>query len=108
MSPADASYLAVLIDFGLTEDLGDDRDVTSRATIPDGLKGRAAFVARAPGVLAGLEAAERVCLRVDHKLQFHAQRQDGQRLAAGETIATVEGPMPSILTAERTALNFLQ
>src|SRR5438270_7884 len=58
MSPADASYLAVLIDFGLTEDLGDDRDVTSRATIPDGLKGRAAFVARAPGVLAALKPRE--------------------------------------------------
>jgi nicotinate-nucleotide pyrophosphorylase (carboxylating) len=108
MTPADASYLAVLIDFALTEDLGDDSDVTSRATIPDGLQGRAAFVARAPGVLAGLEAAERVCLRVDHKLQFNAQRQDGQRLAAGETIATIEGPMRSILMAERTALNFLQ
>jgi nicotinate-nucleotide pyrophosphorylase (carboxylating) len=108
MTPAEAGYLAVLIDFALTEDLGDDSDVTSRATIPDGLKGRAAFVARAPGVLAGLEAAERVCLRVDHNLRFNAQRQDGQRLGVGETIATVEGAMRSILMAERTALNFLQ
>jgi nicotinate-nucleotide pyrophosphorylase (carboxylating) len=108
MSPAEAGYLTVLIDFALTEDLSDDGDITSRATIPDGLKGRAAFVARAPGVLAGLEAAERVCLRVDHKLQFNAQRQDGQRLGVGETIAAVEGPMRSILMAERTALNFLQ
>ena len=67
MTPAEAGYLALLIDFALTEDLSDDGDVTSRATIPDGLKGRAAFVARAPGVLAGIEAAERVCLRVDPK-----------------------------------------
>ena len=108
MTPAAAGYLAVLIDFALTEDLSDDGDVTSRATIPDGLKGRAAFVARSPGVLAGLEAAERVCRRVDHHLEFAALRQDGYRLGANETFATVEGPMRSILMAERTALNFLQ
>jgi nicotinate-nucleotide pyrophosphorylase (carboxylating) len=108
MTPADAVYLGVLIDFALTEDLSDDGDVTSRATIPDGRKGRAAFVARGPGVLAGLEAAERVCLRVDPKLQFAALRQDGYRVGANETFATVEGPMRAILTAERTALNFLQ
>jgi len=108
MTPAEAGYLGLLIDFALTEDLSDDGDVTSRATIPDGLQGRAAFVARAPGVLAGIEAAERVCLRVDPKLQFAALRQDGYRVGANETFATVEGAMRSILMAERTALNFLQ
>jgi nicotinate-nucleotide pyrophosphorylase (carboxylating) len=108
MTPAEAGYLAVLIDFALTEDLSDDGDVTSRATIPDGLKGRAAFVARAPGVLAGIEAAERVCLRVDHHLRIATLREDGYRVGANETFATVEGSMRSILMAERTALNFLQ
>ena len=108
MTPAEAGYLGLLIDFALTEDLSDDGDVTSRATIPAGRPGRAAFVARGPGVLAGIEAAERVCLRVDPKLQFAALRQDGYRVGANETFATVEGPMRSILTAERTALNFLQ
>src|SRR4051812_22271321 len=108
MTPAEAGYLGLLIDFALTEDLSDDGDVTSRATIPEGAKGRAAFVARGPGVLAGMEAAERVCLRVDPKLEFAALRQDGYRVAANETFATVEGPMRSILMAERTALNFLQ
>ena len=108
MTPAEAGYLGLLIDFALTEDLSDDGDVTSRATIPDGRQGRAAFVARGPGVLAGLEAAERVCLRVDPKLQFAALRQDGYQVRANETFATVEGPLRAILTAERTALNFLQ
>jgi len=108
MTPAESGCLSVLIDFALTEDLSDDGDVTSRATIPEGLKGRAAFVARAPGVLAGIEAAERVCLRVDPKLQFAPLRQDGYRATANETFATVEGSMRSILMAERTALNFLQ
>jgi nicotinate-nucleotide pyrophosphorylase (carboxylating) len=108
MTPAEAGYLGVLIDFALTEDLSDDGDVTSRATIPDGLKGRAAFVSRGPGVLAGIEAAERVCLRVDPKLEFAALRPDGYSLGSNETFATLEGSMRSILIAERTALNFLQ
>jgi nicotinate-nucleotide pyrophosphorylase (carboxylating) len=108
MVPAETGYLNLLIDFALTEDLGDVGDVTSRATIPEGLRGRAAFVARSDGVLAGVEAAARVCARVDHQLQFAPIRSDGYRLRKGETFATVEGPMRSILTAERTALNFLQ
>src|SRR5262245_46832082 len=108
MTPAETGYLNLLIDFALTEDLGDGGDVTSRATIPDDLRGRAAFVARSDGVLAGVEAAARVCARVDHQIQFTPVRADGYRLGKGETFATVEGPMRSILTAERTALNFLQ
>src|SRR5262245_36040130 len=108
MTPAETGYLSLLIDFALTEDLGDEGDVTSRATIPEDLQGRAAFVARSEGVLAGVEAAARVCARVDHQLQFSPIRADGYRLGKGETFATVEGPLRSILTAERTALNFLQ
>ena len=108
MTPAETGYLNLLIDFALTEDLGDEGDVTSRATIPEGLRGRAAFVARSEGVLAGIEAADRVLKRVDPKLEFGPLRQDGYRLGKGETFATVEGPMRSILMAERTALNFLQ
>jgi nicotinate-nucleotide pyrophosphorylase (carboxylating) len=108
MTPAETGYLNLLIDFALTEDLGDEGDVTSRATIPEGLHGRAAFVARADGVLAGIEAAERVCRRVDPNLEFGPLRMDGYRLGKGESFATVEGPVRSILMAERTALNFLQ
>lgn len=108
MTPSDLGFLNLLVDCALTEDLGDDGDVTSQATIPEGLKGKAAFVARSPGVLAGLEAAQRVCQRVDHQLKFSPLREDGYRLAKGEVIATLEGPMRSILVVERTALNFLQ
>jgi nicotinate-nucleotide pyrophosphorylase (carboxylating) len=109
MTPAEVGCLNVLIDLALAEDLGDDGDVTSRATISERLRGKAAFVARAPGVLAGIEAAEQVFQRrVDPKVEFQVQRADGYRLAKGETFATVEGPMRSILMGERTALNFLQ
>jgi nicotinate-nucleotide pyrophosphorylase (carboxylating) len=108
MTPAELGCLNVLIDLALAEDLGDDGDVTSQATMPEGLRGKAALVARSPGVLAGLEAAERVFQRVDPKIAFSASRADGYRLAKDETFAIVVGPMRSILTAERTALNFLQ
>lgn len=108
MTNAETGCLNVLIDLALAEDLGDDGDITTRATIPEGLLGKAAFIARSPGVLAGSEAAERVFQRVDSKVAFNALRADGYRLAKGETFAMVEGPMRSILTAERTALNFLQ
>jgi len=108
MNPADLGFLNLLIDFALTEDLSDDGDVTSQATIPEGLQGKAAFVARSPGLLAGLDVAHRVCQRVDHQLEFNPLREDGYRLAKGEVIATIAGPMRSILVAERTALNFLQ
>src|SRR5262249_47271720 len=63
---------------------------------------------RSAGVLAGIEAAERVLKRVDPKVEFGALRQDGHGLLKGETFALVEGPIRSILVAERTALNFLQ
>jgi nicotinate-nucleotide pyrophosphorylase (carboxylating) len=108
LSPGENDCLRVHIDLALAEDLGDEGDVTSRATIPESVRGKAAFVARSPGVLAGLVAAELVFARVDPSVEFVARREDGCRLAPGETFATVLGSMRSILTAERTALNFLQ
>jgi nicotinate-nucleotide pyrophosphorylase (carboxylating) len=108
MTVAELSCLNVLIDLALAEDLGEAGDVTTRATIPEGQPGKAVFVARTAGVLAGLEAAKRVCQRVDPKLIFLPSFVDGDSLKKGDSIATVEGPMRSILSAERTALNFLQ
>jgi nicotinate-nucleotide pyrophosphorylase (carboxylating) len=108
MTPSELDCLNVLIDLALAEDLGDAGDVTSRATIPEDLRGKAAFVSRAPGVLAGIEAAQQVFQRVDSKVTFTASLADGHCLTKGETFATVEGPMRSILMSERTALNFLQ
>jgi nicotinate-nucleotide pyrophosphorylase (carboxylating) len=108
MTPAELSCLNVLIDLALAEDLGDIGDVTSKATIPESLTGKAAFVARAPGVLAGTEAAKMVCQRIDPKLAFLPSFIDGDPLQKGDAIATIEGSMRSILAAERTALNFMQ
>jgi nicotinate-nucleotide pyrophosphorylase (carboxylating) len=99
--------LDAIIDRALAEDLAGG-DVTTAAVIPPHLQGAASFVAREPGVLAGVGVALAVCRRVDPALHMKAMLLDGDRLEGGETVATVSGPMASILMAERTALNFIQ
>ncbi|HYV37275.1 MAG TPA: carboxylating nicotinate-nucleotide diphosphorylase [Gemmataceae bacterium] len=97
-----------LIEMALAEDLGEAGDITSKAVIPADLPGEAAFVARADGVVAGLSAAALVCSMVDVNLAYNPELEDGARVKPGDFLATVDGPMRSILAAERTALNFLQ
>jgi nicotinate-nucleotide pyrophosphorylase (carboxylating) len=97
-----------LIELALAEDLGDVGDRTSQCLIPADQPGRAAFVVRTPGVLAGLPVAERVLRKIDPTVTFEALVPDGTPSTRGTVLATVSGPLRSILTAERTALNFLQ
>jgi nicotinate-nucleotide pyrophosphorylase (carboxylating) len=108
-SPAETVACRTLVELALREDLGDRGDITSEALIPADRKGRAVFVARKPGVLAGLTAVELVLAHFPG-VQLKSIRKDGDRLSPGEQgrIAIVSGAMRSILTAERTALNFLQ
>lgn len=108
MTPATLAALDKLIDLALDEDLAGVGDLTSQALIPADLVGRAAFVVRAPGTLAGLPAARRVCERVDPAIGFIDRAKDGDTFEERTVVAEVQGPMRSILTAERTALNFLQ
>ena len=100
--------LAALVELAIREDLGKAGDVTSAATIPPDVRGKAAFVARRPGILAGIPACRRTLERIDPAVQFRVMHDDGTLLEPGWWIATIEGPMSSILAAERTALNFLQ
>ena len=107
-TPAESTAAQSLIELALREDLGNLGDLTSQALIPADLQGKAAFVARAAGVLAGLPAAEMVCKAVDNRLTFQSHANDGQAIKPGDCLATVAGPMRALLTAERTALNFMQ
>ncbi len=107
-SKAERAAAHHLIELALLEDLGDMGDITSVATIPENLEGKAAFVARTEGILAGLAVAEAVAHWVDKRLVFEAKLDDGDGLTKGAVIATLAGPMRSLLAAERTALNFLQ
>ncbi len=83
-------------------------DITSRLTVPAGLRTSGHLVARAAGVLAGIDTCGRVFRTVDPGLRFSARHHDGDRLRPGMLLAEVRGPARSILAAERTALNFLQ
>lgn len=107
-SKAEQASARHLIDLALLEDLGDLGDITSVSTIPEKLEGKAAFVARSPGVLAGLAVAEEVARRIDTRLKFESLLTDGTTLTKDNVIATIAGPMRSLLAVERTALNFLQ
>jgi nicotinate-nucleotide pyrophosphorylase (carboxylating) len=97
-----------LISQALAEDLGQVGDITSPATIPSQARGAARLVARAPGVLAGLPAVERVVAEFELFEHWEPLMADGETLEVGSLIARVHGPMRSLLAMERTALNFLQ
>ena len=99
--------IARLIDRALEEDLSLG-DVTTDALVPPALRGKAVIVAKAGGVLAGVEAALAVFTRLDGSLKTTALQRDGDPTAPGSVIAEIEGPVASILRAERTALNLLQ
>jgi nicotinate-nucleotide pyrophosphorylase (carboxylating) len=91
----------------LAEDVGRG-DVTSLWTIPPQAQAEGRFLSKAEGIVAGLAVARAVCSASDHELSFQAFVQDGQPVRQGQVIGEVRGRARSILTAERTALNFLQ
>ena len=99
--------LLKLVDIGLKEDLGDG-DWTTLWTVPPDLAGAARIIARAPGVIAGVDAAVATFRRVDDHLELVVVAGDGERVAANQEVLLVRGPVRSILSAERLALNFLQ
>jgi len=92
----------------LAEDLGAAGDVTSNACVPLGAEGQARIEAREAGVLYGVEAVEEVFAQVGSGCRFRWDTQDGQAFLAGSIVGSVSGPTREVLTAERTALNFLQ
>lgn len=102
-----ARALARAVARALAEDLGTGGDVTSAATVAPGQRGSAEVVARAGGVVAGVAAVSETYAQLDGRVRVEPQVADGDELAAGDVIARVEGPLRSILTGERTALNLL-
>ncbi len=96
-----------LIDLALEEDLPAG-DITTEAIVPDDLPGRAVFLAKQEGVLAGIDLAARVFYRLDEKTEFIKNLEDGQEFSSGQILAEVRGKASVLLKAERIALNFLQ
>ncbi len=96
-----------LIDLAFEEDIGTG-DVTTQILIPPTLKTKAIILAKSEGVLAGIEVARRVFLKLDPEMKFKTLIKDGSPLKKGDIIAEIRGKAHAILTGERTALNFLQ
>jgi nicotinate-nucleotide pyrophosphorylase (carboxylating) len=107
--PLDRATYDDVIRRALDEDVGDG-DVTTRVTVPPGLRASGVLVAKAPMTVAGLDVAARVfaVAGAGETIRFVQRASDGDRVAAGAVIAEVEGPASVLLTAERTALNLLQ
>jgi nicotinate-nucleotide pyrophosphorylase (carboxylating) len=94
-----------LIDRALAEDVGEG-DVTSLATVDERARGRATITQKAPGVISGLEVAEAVFRRLDPQADVERLGPVGQWREGGPVLR-VQGSARALLTAERTALNFL-
>ncbi len=106
-APLDPSVYRQIVRRALAEDLGWG-DVTTEATVPGDTRGCGTIVVKAPCVLAGLDVAAEAFRQLDPAVHITLRLQDGDRSAAGAIAAEVRGAAALMLTAERTALNFLQ
>lgn len=91
----------------LAEDLGMGGDITTEATVPAGTRASGVIAARKAGTVAGVQLAAAAFKTIDPLVEFEVVAGDGERVEAGGIIARVKGDARALLTAERTALNFL-
>ena len=103
MSPSSTD----VIHRALAEDLGPG-DITSECFIPADHRSSARIIAKETAVLAGTEVAREVFRQVDPAIEIEIRTNDGETIAPGDLILTATGPTRALLSAERTALNFLQ
>lgn len=96
-----------LVRAALLEDLGHAGDITTDAIVPASLPARAVLRAREQGVAAGLDLAKLAFKLIDPEIVVEVAIGDGAPVAPGSVIAAIKGPARGVLTAERTALNFL-
>jgi len=98
-----------LIDLALAEDLDTAGDVTTLSVVPEAAQCRAILLCKEPDMaLCGLPVAERVFHRVEPALKFSCRKREGEICQRGDVLAEISGPARGVLTAERTALNFIQ
>ena len=105
-SPSLPPDLLETIRRALAEDIGPG-DVTTESIVPPEAMMRGQIIAKQDGVVAGLDVAQAVYLEVDPQVDFRPQVEEGARVTRGQVLALVSGRTHSLLTAERTALNFL-
>jgi nicotinate-nucleotide pyrophosphorylase (carboxylating) len=105
--PLDPSHFRELVRRALAEDLGWG-DVTTEAVIDRALRARGVLIAKAPCVIAGLDVAFEAFRQLDPDVAITTHHPDGDVCQPGDTVAEVRGRASALLTAERTALNFVQ
>ncbi len=96
-----------LLELAFAVDIGDG-DHTTLSTIPADAMGRSRLIIKESGVLAGVEEAEKVLHKVDPSIKMTVMIKDGARVNPGDIAFTAEGPVRSLLVAERTMLNIMQ
>ena len=99
--------ISKLIDLSIQEDYSMG-DATTEALIPNNIAGKATLVADTDGILAGLDVALEVFIRMSQEIEITKLVDDGSSLIKDQKIAVIHGELSSILTAERTSLNFLR
>ena len=105
--PLNPMLIEDVIDRTLAEDLGRAGDITTLATIPASARARAVIAARESGVIAGSDLAIAAFRRLDQSIRFDTHVADGVSVSKGDVALAIEGPARAILSAERTALNFM-
>ena len=105
--PLDPALYREIVRRALAEDLGWG-DVTTEATVPPELRARGILLAKSPCVLAGLDVAAEVFKQLDPGCVFQPRRKDADHCEPGDIVAEVHGSAAAMITAERTALNFVQ
>ena len=107
LAPLAPELYRELVRRALDEDLGPG-DVTTRATVNPGQRGSATLLAKSRCVLAGLDVAVETFRQIDAAVQVTVRHPDGSHLEPGTVAAEFHGSAAALLTAERTALNFVQ
>ena len=105
--PLTQSHLALLVREGLDEDCAFN-DVTTIATVVSSRRARASLVARQSGTVAGIPLALEAFRQLDPKVSMRVDVEDGTLVTKGATVLYITGHARALLSAERTALNFLQ
>ena len=107
LAPLPTIIIEPIVRAALLEDLGRAGDITTNAIAPADCVARTAMAVRQEGVVAGLDLAALAFRLIDPAIRFKAVLPDGVPIAAGATIAMIEGPARGVLSAERVALNFV-
>ena len=100
-------YINQLVNSALLEDIGREGDITSKVLIPKSSLSKATIVVKEKAVICGTEFAKQTFKKLDKSVKIKTLKKDGELANKGDKIITISGKTQNILTAERTALNFL-